>query len=64
MTKLDSWVRADKEGEGGVRGGVPHEVGFVVNLFILSFIFYLLYVGGWKPFYTTIMLMVTKYMMI
>ena len=32
MTQLDSWVRADKEGEGGVRGGVPHEVGFVVNL--------------------------------
>ena len=61
MTKLDSWVRADKEGEGGVGGGVPHEVGFVVNLFILSFIFY---IGGWKPFYTTIMLMVTKYMMI
>ena len=47
MTKLDSWVRADKEGEGGVRGGVPHEVGFVVNLFILSFIFY---IGGWKHF--------------
>ena len=45
MTKLDSWVRADKEGEGGVGGGVPHEVGFVVNLFILSFIFYLLYRG-------------------
>ena len=32
MTKLDSWVRADKEGEGGVRSGVPHEVGLVVNL--------------------------------
>ena len=32
MTKLDGWVRADKEGEGGVRCGVPHEVGFVVNL--------------------------------
>ena len=33
MTKLDSWVRADEEGEGGVGGGVPHKVGFVVNLF-------------------------------
>ena len=32
MTQFDSWVRADKEGEGGVRSGVPHEVGFVVNL--------------------------------
>ena len=32
MTQFDSWVRADKECEGGVRSGVPHEVGLVVDL--------------------------------
>ena len=31
MTKLDSWVRADEEGEGGVGGGVPHEELLVVH---------------------------------